>query len=83
MIGREIGNGGIPGKYDYGVRTGLELYDLANDPSESTNVAGDHPDVMERLMALADTMRADLGDNLTETAPTGQRESGRITTKEE
>ena len=83
MQGREIGNGGIPGKYDYGVKTGLELYDLANDPSETTNVAGNHPAIMQKLNALADAMRADLGDNLTETAPTGQRESGRITTKEE
>ena len=83
MQGREIGNGGIPGKYDYGVKTGLELYDLANDPSETTNVAEFHPDVMAKLTALADEMRADLGDNLTETVPSGQRMAGHLDSEQE
>lgn len=30
----------------------LELYDLANDPGETTNVAGQHPDVVQKLAAL-------------------------------
>lgn len=38
------------------------LYDLVADPGETTNLAADHPDVVARLMALADEMRADLGD---------------------
>ena len=83
MQGREIGNGGIPGKYDYGVKTGFELYDLANDPSETTNVAESHSDVMAKLTALADAMRADLGDNLTETVPSGQRMSGHLDSEQE
>jgi arylsulfatase A-like enzyme len=33
--------------------TGTELYDLAADPKETKNVAGDHADVAERLTKLA------------------------------
>jgi arylsulfatase A-like enzyme len=31
---------------------GLELYDLANDPAERTNVAADHPEIVKRLQAI-------------------------------
>ena len=43
--------------------TGLELYNLEADIGESHNVAADHPDVVERLTALADRARAELGDH--------------------
>jgi arylsulfatase A-like enzyme len=39
------------------------LYDLETDISEQHNVIADHPDVAERLRALADKMRDDLGDS--------------------
>jgi len=83
MEGREPGHGGVPGKYDYDWRTEIELYDLAADISESINVAAEHPGVVRRLMKLADSMRADLGDSLTETKPTGAREPGRVNAKNE
>ena len=38
------------------------LVDLDNDIGETMNVADQHPDVVERLLALAETMRQDLGD---------------------
>ena len=78
MIGRELGSGGSPGKYDNSRKTGLELYDLVADIGELHNVAEAHPDVVKRLTELADTMRRDLGDNLTKVDPTGKREPGRI-----
>ncbi|MHC4970248.1 MAG: arylsulfatase, partial [Planctomycetota bacterium] len=71
------GSGGTPGKYDYSRRTGLELYDLRADVSESRNVADDHPEVVARITALADAMRRDLGDKLTEAKGTGRRPAGR------
>ncbi|MAE28616.1 MAG: arylsulfatase [Planctomycetes bacterium] len=77
MAGRELGSGGSPGKYDYSVRTGLELYDLEADIGERVNLAAEHPQVVERLTALADAMRAELGDNLTEAEGAGQRAPGR------
>jgi arylsulfatase A-like enzyme len=38
------------------------LVDLEQDIGETTNVADKHPDVAQRLLGLAETMREDLGD---------------------
>lgn len=38
------------------------LVDLTNDLGETTNVAKENPEVVERLLALAQKMRDDLGD---------------------
>jgi arylsulfatase A-like enzyme len=38
------------------------LYNLTDDIGERTNVAAEHPDVVERLLALTATMAAELGD---------------------
>ena len=38
------------------------LVDLENDLGETTNVAEEHPMVVERLLALAESMREDMGD---------------------
>ena len=38
------------------------LFDLKADLGETTNVAEDHPDVVRRLLALAEQAREDLGD---------------------
>ena len=38
------------------------LYDLESDIGETTNVAEDHPEVVQRLVALAERAREDLGD---------------------
>lgn len=46
-------------------RVGFEqpfLVDLDSDIGETTNVAGQHPEVVERLLMLAEKMREDLGD---------------------
>jgi arylsulfatase A-like enzyme len=40
----------------------LQLYDLQADISEKNNVADKHPDVVKRLVALAEKARKDLGD---------------------
>ena len=55
-------------------RSEAELYDLAADVGESRNVAEKHPDVVRRLMALAEQARKDLGDVGRE--GTGQRPAG-------
>ena len=40
----------------------LELYDLETDIAEQYEVSGDHADVVDRLLDLAEDARADLGD---------------------
>ena len=78
MNGREPGNNGIPGRYDYGIQTGLALYDLTDDPVEAVNLASEHPEVVARMVAMADQARASLGDRLTSTNGTDVRQPGRI-----
>ena len=82
MVDNPVGSGGVPGKYDYSVKTDLELYSLHHDPSETKNVADEYPEVMNYIKQFANHMRDDLGDNLTPTKPTGQRESGQVKMKE-
>jgi arylsulfatase A-like enzyme len=43
-------------------KTPLQLYDLKTDIHEDHNVADEHPDVVSRLLALAEKMRKDIGD---------------------
>jgi len=40
----------------------MTLYDLEADIGETKNVASDHPEVVKRLLALAEKAREDLGD---------------------
>lgn len=42
--------------------TELALYNLESDIGETANVVADHPEVVERLTALADAAREELGD---------------------
>ena len=39
-----------------------ELYDLSKDLGETKNIAGNHPEIVEKLLILADVARRDLGD---------------------
>ncbi len=58
---------------------GLEapvLYDLSADPGESTDVAAQHPEVVDQLMALAEETREDLGEYLERGS--GQRPTGTV-----
>ncbi len=53
-----------------------ELYDVRNDISEQHEVSASHPDVVQRLLAMAEAARADLGDLNREGA--NQRPAGRV-----
>ena len=57
----------------------LQLFNLADDIGETTNVAAAHPEVVRRLQALAATMKDDLG--LDGVGP-GCREIGRFANPE-
>ncbi|QGJ69123.1 C-terminal region of aryl-sulfatase [Planctomycetales bacterium 10988] len=63
----EAGSGGIPGPYKVGKVEEISLYNLEEDLAESTNVAADYPEVVERLKGYAQEIRLELGDRLTKT----------------
>ena len=52
----KAGQDGQPGTYEK-KEIGLSLFDLQRDPCETTNVIGQHPDVAQRLRALAEQHR--------------------------
>jgi len=44
------GKDGMPGKYDYSPKIELSLFDMVNDPYETTNVIDQHPDIAKKLI---------------------------------
>ena len=59
-------------------KTPLRLFDLKGDIHEDKDVSAEHPDVVKRLLALAEKARRDLGDGAR--TGTGQRPAGRVKT---
>ncbi len=72
------GGEGKPGKYNYGARQGLALYDLKANLGEDVDVAAKNPVIMKRLEGLADGMRKQLGDSLRKMKGNERRLIGRI-----
>mgnify|MGYP003328329611 FL=1 len=56
----------------------IELYDLKHDISETNEVASQHPEVVEKIKALADEIRGKLGDKLYDIEGTEVRPAGGI-----
>ena len=59
-----------------GERTEPLLFDVVNDVGSERNVAANHPEIVERLTALAQAAKEDLGDQ--ELPGKGQRPPGKI-----
>lgn len=59
-----VGHGGKAGK-TVKLQIASSLFNLANDVGEQHDVAREHPEIVERLMALAEKSRKDLGDSRT------------------
>lgn len=59
------GEDGTPGKLKKTMLEAPELYDLRRDPGERYNVYDMYPEVVQRLMEVAESYREDLGDDLT------------------
>lgn len=78
LNGREGGKDGLPVNYDLNELTEIELYDLINDKEETMNVANDHPEIVAHINDLAEKIRSELGDKLTNREGSGVREPGRI-----
>ncbi len=71
------GKGGKPTKYSQ-KKIELSLYDLGADKGETTDAAAGNPGVVERLKALAERAREDLGDSLQKRAGRNARPAGRL-----
>jgi arylsulfatase A len=70
-------HGGIPTKPGTG-HVGLSLFDLENDPGETTDLSAQYPDFVKQIEELAAKMREDLGDSATKQKGAGRREPGRV-----
>ncbi|OHB69135.1 MAG: arylsulfatase [Planctomycetes bacterium RBG_13_63_9] len=77
LDGRPGGAAGKPAPYTQ-KNIELALFDLQSDVGETTNVAGQHPEVVERLKALAEKARQDLGDAATGRQGKNVRKPGTI-----
>ena len=78
MEGQQPGKDGLPGNYVHLDLNEIELYDLSEDLSETTNVAAEYPEVVEEMEQLADLMRKKLGDSLKDMEGTDNRPAGTI-----
>jgi arylsulfatase A len=73
----EPGKDGQPGPYKT-VRTELALYNLTQDVAEQKDIAAENPEVVQRLLAIAEEARVDLGDSLTSREGKNRRPPGRL-----
>jgi hypothetical protein len=71
------GTGDRPGKYETRL-IGLSLFDLESDIGETNNLASQHPEVVQQMMAQVERAREDLGDSLTDRAGANLRPAGRM-----
>jgi arylsulfatase A len=78
LSSRPGGRDGAPAKYEQRTIVHPELYDLAHDVSETTDVADKNPEVVRKLLVVAEQARADLGDALTKREGRGVRPAGRL-----
>ena len=69
---------GIPAKYRMVRLERPELYDLVSDPGERLDVSAQHPDVVAKLLALAEADRAVLGDSLQAKKGAENRPAGKV-----
>ena len=69
---------GIPVKYHMLKQEEAALFDLGNDPNETTDVSTSNSEILAKLNQFADEARADMGDALTKSEGTGLRKAGRV-----
>ena len=78
LAGKPGGHGGLPVPYEQRKLEKAELYDLARDIRETTDVSAEHPQLVQRLALEAEKARNELGDALTKRTGQGLREPGRV-----
>ncbi len=75
--GKKGGTDGVPVPYE-AAKLGLSLFDMENDPGETTDVKDKHPEIVTAIEKLADRMRADLGDSAKGMDGSGRRSPGQL-----
>jgi arylsulfatase A-like enzyme len=76
--GHKPGMDGWPGEYVKAPILVPELYDMRSDIEENQNVAAQHPDIVSKMMEMAEKCRVDLGDTTLHRKGAGVREPGRV-----
>jgi arylsulfatase A len=71
------GHDGKPGGITTG-SIGKSLFNLQSDPSESRDVAAEHPEIVAQLEKLAEAAREDIGDAYRNQTGKNRRPAGRI-----
>ena len=61
---REGGKNGFLAPFEYYDIEQIVLYDLSIDICETSDVAEQYPEVVEKIMSLRDQIREELGDSL-------------------
>lgn len=74
---------GVPGKFgkpsgEATAEIGLSLFDLEIDPSETTDVSKDNPEVVKKLTAMIEKQRLVLGDKLTDSPGRESRPAAKV-----
>jgi len=78
MEGQLPGGGGMPGEYAQIELDGVRLFDLREDIGEREDLSGERPEVVGRLEAMAEGIRAELGDSLRGIKGSEVRGPGRV-----
>lgn len=77
LDGKPGGMAGKPAPYTQKSIT-QSLFNLDGDPAETTDVSAAHPEVVERLLAVVEQARADLGDTAVQRTGKNVRAPGRL-----
>jgi arylsulfatase A-like enzyme len=77
MLAGQPGKDGQPGLYKQ-AQTGQALYNVVADVGETKDVAAENPEVVQRLLKIAEAARADLGDSLTGQKGANRRPAGML-----
>lgn len=77
LRGGQPGHDGRPGQYKQYRIERPELYHVVDDLGETTDRAAEQPELVQRLLSVAEKARAELGDSLTQRTAAGARPVGR------
>ncbi len=78
MDGQEAGMDGQPGKYKMVKLEYSELYNLESDPYEKENIIAKHQDIFKQMENMAENIKTELGDDLTNIKGKENRKPGMI-----